>query len=256
MPSHEPRKVYSIEKTQLRQKTEGAGPATPESPGPAPVPTGSFGLAEAIMDIRQDIAELKEMAQGGVTSAPAPEAEDSDATMDRDLRIELAQMVRTIARAKTELAQIRHPQADDDRLGEASGELDAIVKATEGATNNILESTESIEKELTNIAALAQDDEDIMTITDKIANNVTAIMEACNFQDITGQRINKVVQTMFFVEERIRAMIDIWGMEAFADLPVPDSVAGEEEDQDAGLLAGPQMEGQGISQSEIDALFD
>ncbi|MDX1739289.1 MAG: protein phosphatase CheZ, partial [Alphaproteobacteria bacterium] len=178
--------------------------------------------------------------------------------IDLELRLEVAQMVRTIAKAKNELAQIKHPDAEDDRIEQASTELDAIVMATERATNTILEATETIEKDLTQIAALAHEDEDIMTLTDKIAAQTTGILEACNFQDITGQRINKVITTMQFIEERIRKMIEIWGFDAFSELPVPISSdpKSEDYDPDADLLAGPQLEGQGISQAEIDALFD
>ena len=48
-------------------------------------------------------------------------------------------------------------------------------------------------------------------------------------------------------------MINIWGMEAFMDLPMPsDSSAGGEDS----LMNGPQFENQGITQDEINALFD
>ncbi|RED51019.1 protein phosphatase CheZ [Aestuariispira insulae] len=252
MSSHEPRKVYSIEK---RMQAEGVvDPGLQFAAGMESA--DGFSPVDLMNEIRALRADIAEMRNGGATMAGSgnglPEA---DADLDRDLRIELAQMVRTIARTKTELAQIRHPDAEDDRLQDASGELDAIVMATEGATNQILEATETIEKEITQIAALAHEDEDIITLSDKIASQLTTIMEACNFQDITGQRINKVVKTMHFVEERIRAMIDIWGLQAFADLPVPTGGA-MEDDPDADLLAGPQMEGQGITQDEIDKLFD
>ena len=49
-------------------------------------------------------------------------------------------------------------------------------------------------------------------------------------------------------------MIDIWGIEAFQALPVEEEDAGaipEGED-----LSGPALEGQGLSQADIDALFD
>ena len=36
---------------------------------------------------------------------------------------------------------------------------------------------------------------------------------ACSFQDITGQRTEKVVNVLRFIEQRINAMIEIWGVE-------------------------------------------
>lgn len=174
---------------------------------------------------------------------------DQDMT---DLKIELAQMIRMIARAKREISQIKHPMSDDDRVTAASSELDAIVRATETATQDILDATETIEEKVNAIQAIARDDEDIMTHSEGIAAATVTILEACNFQDITGQRITKVVKTLRFIEERILAMINIWGVDAFAELPVPAS----EVEGDAALLEGPQLANQGISQEEIDALFD
>ena len=77
-------------------------------------------------------------------------------------------------------------------------------------------------------------------------------MESCNFQDLTGQRTTKVITTLRHIEERIVAMIGIWGIEAFEELPVPQS----ENDGDEALLNGPAKAGEGISQADIDALFD
>ena len=54
-----------------------------------------------------------------------------------------------------------------------------------------------------------------------IQDKVIQIFEACNFQDLTGQRITKVVSTLRFVEDRIMQMMDIWGgIETFKDIEV------------------------------------
>jgi chemotaxis protein CheZ len=87
---------------------------------------------------------------------------------------------------------------------------------------------------------------------DTILDAVVRIFEACNFQDITGQRIDKVVRTLDFIEERVANMIQTWGSEAFINLPPPVEVAENAEKQ---LLNGPQLEGKAISQADIDALF-
>ncbi len=260
MSAHEPREIYSVEKS--------GGPDTFSTNQDSASDGGTVNhgsasqILNAIAALREEVAEIKASIQPN-SSMDSNSASDKttdgnahDDEMDLELRLEVAQMVRTIAKAKNELAHIKHPNADDDRLEEASSELDAIVLATETATNNILEATETIEMDLTQIAALAHEDEDIVTLSDKIAAQTTAIMEACNFQDITGQRITKVVTTMQFVEERISKMIGIWGFDAFSELPVPMSATETSDDPDADLLAGPQMEGQGISQDEIDSLFD
>jgi chemotaxis protein CheZ len=81
------------------------------------------------------------------------------------------------------------------------------------------------------------------------------VFEACNFQDLTGQRITKVVNTLRFVEERIIKMMEIWGgADKFKDIEVEL----EHRMGDQGLLNGPSLgTDQDIaSQDDIDALFN
>jgi chemotaxis protein CheZ len=162
-------------------------------------------------------------------------------------------MVRMIGRTKLEIASIKHPMAEDDRMLAAAGELDAIVVATKSSTQDILAASESIESIIRKIAGTYHEDEDLVAMTDQVANEIIKIFEACNFQDITGQRINKVIKIIRFIEERILSMINIWGAEAFTELPIPGRETAE---GDEALMNGPQLGSQGITQDEINALFD
>ncbi len=199
--------------------------------------------------ILQEILALRQMVEQGAGAAPAAAAAVEN---DADVRIEIAQMVRSVARAKNEIAAIKHPMADDDRVKTASNELDAIVAATESATETILNANEQIENLVREITNFHAEDPDVAIRSEAIANHVIEILEACNFQDITGQRIQKVVKTLRFIEERILALISIWGVEAFTDLPVPDPDDGTNEDEQ--LMNGPQISG-GITQDEVNNLF-
>ena len=203
-------------------------------------------LGSEISALRSEITQLREEIG---TLAPAEPGTDDV----RAVQVEIAQLVKSIAKAKAEIAAIKHPMADDDRLLTASNELDAIVTATELATHNILEAAETIEKEAASLAGLCHDDQDVVHSTERIVSQVVRILEASNFQDITGQRITKVVDIVRFIEQRVLTMIGIWGVEAFEDLPLPLNETGDSEED---LLNGPQLENQGISQADIDALFD
>ena len=168
------------------------------------------------------------------------------------LREQLIELKSCIDDTKKEIAAVRHPEATDDRLTSAAMELDAIVKSTEDATHNILSATEDIQDKLLSIRDRVGDVTAI-NVLDEIGNLTIKIFENCNFQDITGQRTNKVVKTIYFLEDRIMKMIDIWGgAEEFKELAHEQ----EEMDEDAKLLEGPQHEGEGVSQADIDALFD
>ena len=216
-------------------------------------PTGDVAaLVSEIAALRSEMAAMRTQMESGVK--PTPAAPSTDGSEIVAVQIEIAQLVKSIAKAKAEIAAIKHPMSEGDRLLDASNELDAIVQATEMATHNILEAAENIEKEAANLAGLCHEDQDVIASTERIVGQVVRVLEASNFQDITGQRINKVVQTVRFIEQRVLAMIDIWGVEAFEALPLPISGGAGGTDDD--LLNGPQLENQGISQADIDALFD
>jgi chemotaxis protein CheZ len=91
-----------------------------------------------------------------------------------------------------------------------------------------------------------------LALLDKISANGAAVFEACSFQDITGQRITKVVKSVTYVEDRVNALIKVWGKEEIEKIEVKQA----EESGDEALLQGPALEGEGITQAEIDKLFD
>jgi len=80
----------------------------------------------------------------------------------------------------------------------------------------------------------------------------THAMEACTFQDITGQRVTKIIRSMQFVEERVLAMVDLMGRDSVAKEAAELPVETQEKDP---LLNGPQLPGNAISQDDIDKLF-
>lgn len=229
-------KEFSAERQMRRRRSQA------DAGGGEEIDNGT--LLREILALRHMVEQAPGAAGGGAT-APAID--------DADIRVEIAQMVRSVAKAKNEIAAIKHPMADDDRVKTASNELDAIVASTESATQRILHANEEIEKLVREIANFHADDTDVTERSEAIANHIIEVLEACNFQDITGQRIQKVVSTLRFIEERILALINIWGVEAFTDLPVPDADAELTEDEQ--LMNGPQISG-GITQDEIDKLFD
>ena len=235
--------------TPMEQMT-GAGamlPALPLAPD-GQNPSNAELLAE-LKALRQDIING---AKGELAPSTVSE-EDVNAKEDLErIRKQISEMAIHIEQAKTQIASLRHPKANDDRLMAAANELDAIVKDTEMATHDILESAEAMD-DLSQTIKNATSDDFIRQNAEQIAFIVTKVFESCNFQDITGQRINKVVGTLQFIEERVHNMIEIWGVEAFDDLPVQKM---EAEVTDTDLLNGPQLEGEGISQDDIDKLFD
>jgi len=159
---------------------------------------------------------------------------------------EIEGLARYIRTAKQEIAAIRPKDITDEHIPTATDQLDAVVGSTEEATNKIMDECDVMSGIATTLPP-AQ--------AEQLTASVTRIFEACNFQDLTGQRITKVVNALKHIEQKIGALMAALGEEIGADDGV-DTVAAPQHDPEKHLLNGPQMPGQGVSQDDIDRLFD
>jgi len=160
-----------------------------------------------------------------------------------------------IASTKQEFATLHCGEYQGIEVSRMTNELDAIVDGTEQATENILQSAENIDTYVGDLIAAVKDSGHQALASD-IQDQVIKIFEACNIQDLTGQRISKVVTAFAFKEERVQRMMEIWGgLESFKDLELEDSCS---RNSDEALLNGPALEDDQdlASQGDIDALFD
>lgn len=169
------------------------------------------------------------------------------------IRTEISDIAGRIRTTKAEIAQLRHPLASDDKINQASSQLGQVVSATEVATNSIMSAAEQIDEAVAELKTLVTDGYQMAKVND-VADQVVRIYEACNFQDLTGQRITKVVKTLAFIEERVANMMAIWGEDELKTMPLPPSI--EKQDGDVALHgpAGGDSTGN-ASQADIDKLF-
>ncbi len=163
---------------------------------------------------------------------------------------EIEALANYIKTAKGEIPEIKADKINTEVLPEASDQLNAIVGATEQATNDIFEAVESIE-------GLTADMEPKMA--EQVTEAVTRVYEACGFQDITGQRISKVVRALQHVEVKIQALLQAFGEEIGTARPEtgsdPSTNGAAAACSDEDLIHGPQLPGAGISQDDVDALL-
>lgn len=168
----------------------------------------------------------------------------------KDLRLyaELEMLSTFIQNAKKELSSIRPDEISSSQIPTAYDELDEVIGATERATGEILEACEKIQEVSGNFDAEAQA---------LVINEVTKIFEACNFQDLTGQRISKVVKTLIRIDNKINAMLLAFGDEnANIDkAKLAKDVDQTDRERDL-LLHGPQLTKDAIAQDDVDRLFD
>ena len=161
---------------------------------------------------------------------------------DTALLLEVEELGRTIANAKIEIAALKVDDINGCHIPFATDELDAIVAHTASATDAILESCETLD----NLAGTVS-----VEAADKLQEATTRIYEACSFQDITGQRITKVVGTLKTIEDKVARIIATFGHKTVG-LPIPPPVELTREEE---LLNGPQLPRQAMDQSDIDKLM-
>lgn len=207
--------------------------------------------AEAAQPLSRD--EVSEIVRSILSSM------DGDISVT-DLRLykEVVDLANVIASARKDLSALQPMDIRDQHIPNATDELDAVVGATEQATFAIFDACDA----MTSLAATV-DRESAAILNDQI----TKIYEACNFQDVTGQRIGKVVRTLKFIESKVDMIVAVFGDEVrqnhahHVPAPTEPDVAPNfatnlsPDDPEATLLHGPSAAGGGMDQDEIDRLL-
>lgn len=168
------------------------------------------------------------------------------------LRSELHGLLKYINRVREEIASISRPTDDSHEFSSMSDQLDAVIKATDEASNTIMGCAEGNEDAVAKLRALLKDPAQL-ALLDQISENDMNVIQACSFQDITGQRVTKVARSLTYVEARVGALTELWGKEEIEKV----ELKAVEKSADEKLLNGPALDpSRSINQAEIDALFD
>jgi len=165
--------------------------------------------------------------------------------MDRAIYRELHIIAGYIEQLKHEIGALKANEIKTSRIPAAGQELSAVRTATEAATNTIMECAEAV---------MAADGRDPAVYKALVEEKMMLVFEACSFQDITGQRISKVVETLQLIDERVsRFATAIAARDAAGAATETERVHAERRQRL--LLNGPQLDGPETSQSDIDAMF-
>ena len=185
------------------------------------------------------LREVISMAEK-VTAALKPLVRSLDKAMYRELK----DMLDSIEALRGDLSKVDPDDIFSRRIPEMGRELSAIVSATEVATNSIMNIAEQV---------LAADKSDPAAYGALVEQHMMAIFEACTFQDLTGQRVTRVIQTIEVIEERIEVLCRM--IENNQITPTASKVSDTEKRNKARLVKGPANQGEGISQDAIDSMF-
>ncbi|MFA5119705.1 protein phosphatase CheZ [Zavarzinia sp.] len=199
-----------------------------------------------VADIGRVVAALLDTFEGDQAMPAAPSAPPPApaAAADPATTRELEDLLAYIHQTQREIAAIQPAELTGEKIPHANDQLRSVVDATEQATGVFLDIAEEL-------SALAETfggagAAELQAIT-------TRIYEASNFQDITGQRINKVLETMEIIEARLSRLVAMTGSAAVPTAgpmaPAPVPVVDEH------LLNGPQLPDAAATQDDIDRLF-
>ena len=209
-------------------------------------------LMNAIGEIRELLADNKVP-----TEIPSQIMDDFRADMAEAAKIkaELTIVQKAIDQTKYEIAALHLSGEETPDINRMSNELSAIVSGTEQATESILSAAEQIDENIGDLLATLKTDNQKDMAAD-IQEHVVKVFEACNFQDLTGQRISKVIKAFGFIEQRVDQMMEIWGgIDSFKGFE-PEAIIND--GSGSHLLNGPSLvsDADVANQDDIDALFD
>jgi chemotaxis protein CheZ len=184
-------------------------------------------------EIMQELNALRAM----LAAAPAAASTEGSASRQDEIR-------RLVSELRLIQSAIRADRQTQSAAGgpatRVAGELEAVIGDSELATQKILAAAEDIDQAANNLSAALKGDFENGLAQD-IRDRVIQIFEACNFQDLTGQRVAKVMATFASLERQIaRALDELTRINATPP------------------LHGPRFAGDPghVSQSDVDSLFD
>jgi chemotaxis protein CheZ len=167
------------------------------------------------------------------------------ATLDTTIYRELRAIAIYINDMKAEIGALQANELKESRIPAAGEELGAIVKATEDATHSIMECAETV---------MAADARDPAAYKALVEAQMMRVFEACSFQDITGQRIAKVVETLQQIEQRVSRFVEAVRAKDLTGF-IDEHERKRAERKNRFMLNGPAREGEGIAQAQVDQLF-
>ena len=218
-------------------------------------------LLDAFNDLSAYVKEvLSRTSPAGSSPSTGKESEDKNESASGDTSETTREPHADLSRINDQISALKSANPDEDKLQLVRQELETVVEATDKAANEIMNQSDEIHTVIDKIrdeissANIAKIEVHLSSL-EAIATN---LLTACEFQDLTGQRINRASNTIHRLEEQIGDLFLTLGIAegtGAGGLDVTDS-GDERPDQD--LLHGPQDEGAGgsISQADIDAMFD
>lgn len=219
-------------------------------------------------DIRQSIVQALEREIRENVSRALMQGEFYK-TMNMELQDGLKQIYKEISQAKKQEGQDKTRPASQaqtsELISEASDQLDEILKATEQAAVDVMDIVErqmDAQAEMGEMlerfrsgGARGEDVKALIAANQRLSDDLLRIMTALSFQDLTGQRIKKIITAIKQVEQItldlfLATGLKIKGLDADPDKDIQTLEA--ETKEKVSTLKGPSSE---TKQQDVDDLL-
>ena len=225
------RKLYTKQQAETKKKADDSF-------------DGLLSLSDKLRANRAKTMSLTDVI--GVAEMLASSLQPLLRQIDSTIHTELRGILLRIEGLRKEIAKVRADDISDNKIPQMGRELSAIVEATEGATNSIMGAAETV---------LEIETENVEEYRDAVSDQMMTIFEACSFQDLTGQRVTKIIETVEIIEERINLLCQMLDMSGTGEQPPEEKLNAKQKRRKELLLNGPALKGEGVDQSAIDELF-
>ncbi|NDV20538.1 hypothetical protein GO013_14070 [Pseudodesulfovibrio sp. JC047] len=188
--------------------------------------------------------------------------------VNKDLQEGLKQIYQEvkIARGGDEIKCITADIDPEEFFSEASDQLDAVMQSTEKAAVEIIDIVEKLQELQGSVATIVKGFESggvtktnrkkLQTINQTLGTDLSNIMVSLSFQDLTGQRIKKIINSIRQIEQIVREVMLSTGLmiqqrekEPNSDI---ESLSETAKNQATSKLLGPTKD---TNQEEVDDLL-
>ncbi|WP_207262116.1 protein phosphatase CheZ [Desulfovibrio sp. Huiquan2017] len=171
-----------------------------------------------------------------------------------------------LARGGTEIKCITSDIDPEELFSETSDQLDAVLKTTEKAAVEIIDIVEKLQDLQGSVATIVKgfesggvtrtDREKLKEINNTLGTDLSNIMVSLSFQDLTGQRIKRIINSIRQIEQIVREVMLSTGLMIRQREAEPEkdfeALSKEARTQATSKLQGPS---EGTNQNDVDDLL-
>ena len=174
-----------------------------------------------------------------------PSAREASAADLKRIASEVEAVGDYVTRLRKEIARLRLNQTLTKSIPSCRSDLSGAQTATEEATHTIMSASEAV-------LGSTQTDFDAYRVEVEAA--LLEILQACSFQDLTGQRLTRALEAIAQIEKRLHRFARNVRIADAAEMFDRTAIV-QEARRETLLVEGPQDFGKAIQQGDIDKLF-